>query len=751
MLFILAIPFGIIALSVTVVIDSIFWNRPLWPEGEVLWFNTILNRSSDYGTSPFLWYFYSAIPRGLAASVFLVPIGAILDSRVRKLIIPPLLFVFLYSFLPHKELRFIIYIFPLLNVAAATACHRIWENRYKSPLQHLLSLGVCGHLFLNVIFTIFLLAISSTNYPGGAAMSHIHRIARDEPHVILHIDNLAAQSGVSRFTQIHPNWTYSKVENLHSGSIESYKFTHLIVEGKSKFSNNLIPYSRTHDTIDVVEAFHHISFDYFTIPPIKIITKPVLYILRRKDNYLELMSSSQELTQDNTDGASDEISEDEEINTEVEEIVADGVSMKKLVKELKADVIAEENSGKKYNNLKQAKLEIKPLEPIKRVKPLKSVESNAPKISSKITLKPNFSNEKDIEKKTKLDVSLDTKSAGSKKSDNIAIIEHEKKVTFDENVDDMKVDVRKESITELKSKGKTQDKKRASANVRVTSEKSENDNKNADDSATKRIIREKTQEIKTIEFNDPDVNVVDSVAAEIEPLESSNDVFGVKEQIRQVIHNFKQAKMQNLTNEMTALEAEKKESTKDVIKSIIRAERENLEREELAKIQEEILNIIDSNRHIINKSLIKDKVREAFVNYNLVTGSEVSGMVKPDKKHKPRRRKASLEYRVTKDNLKIKVKNTVFEGEDSEETTLIAPNEDQTIEIISAELDGYELAPNVYSDEESLTFFEEPELDDDTLSDFEKEFHVANKQIEQIIKSIDHIFENAVADSEEEI
>ena len=168
------------SLCTTIVFDTIAWAPPLpsgggsdlwsfgssgltWPEGSVLWFNTVENRSAEWGTSPGHWYLTSALPRSLLLAYplsFVVskhpPLreappsfpkktktkkpkqfapspsvahpsspphlfhyqGAVLERRARPVFVCASFFVATYSLLPHKELRFIFPTLPLFNACA---------------------------------------------------------------------------------------------------------------------------------------------------------------------------------------------------------------------------------------------------------------------------------------------------------------------------------------------------------------------------------------------------------------------------------------------------------------------------------------------------------------------------------------------------------------------------------------------------------------------------------------------------------
>ncbi|CAH0550492.1 unnamed protein product [Brassicogethes aeneus] len=693
----IAVPGGIGFLGLSVVIDSIFWNRPLWPEGEVLWFNAILNRSSDYGTSPFLWYFYSAIPRGMAASLLLVPIGFFLDERVRRLVVPALLFVLVYSVLPHKELRFIMYVYPLLNVAAATACHRIWQNRDKTPLYYILSLGAMGHLIANILFTLFLLSISGTNYPGGAAISHLHRLARDDVNVTVHISNLAAQTGVSRFTEINEDWIYSKKENLSVGDSELYEFTHLIAEAKSKFSSNLKPYAATHDIIDTIEAFHQISFNYLTIPPVKIKTKPVLYILKRRDNYkdflqIQLDNSNEDQTSDEvfdqmlarkegngeenlggyeemTEENNDNLEDSEEVD-DVEEDVDSKMSQEtKEANELKKASIEKKDKEKiiikeeiKIKIPKEEDIEMFNEESNEKVKKKEKLEEIKAKFSKKqkIVQKPKSEEIKDVPvlnnrknkkfKKTSMETEENISEPLIKREEPSKCKYLEPKVTNDEfeerlikelNIVDVVDNLKAASKTAYEKCLEEENKQKNEANVEKEKESSKlnrfkeyRKSKSVETSIKEDRFYKIKNEKKSRSFDDDD-----------QPnTKSGESKHHVKMNIRKIIQKYRRKKMDEPEPEIVL--PKEKPNTKEKLKKLIEEERLKQEREELHKIQKQILDIIENNPNIANKEVIKAKIQETIIN-ELVNLIDYKVREHPEVKVKANNIKDTLEKKKT--------------------------------------------------------------------------------------------------------
>lgn len=198
----------LVALAISVPIDSYFWQRPLWPELAGFYYNAILGSSSNWGVSPWHYYFTSALPRlllnPLAPLLILVALFQPGTSRAaRALVIPNLLYVAIYSLQPHKEARFIFYVVPSLTAAAALGANFISSRASKSLVYSAGSLLIVLSVLGSFAASAGMLLFSSLNYPGGDALTQLQVLARDDPSPVVdvHADVLTCMTGLTLFGQ----------------------------------------------------------------------------------------------------------------------------------------------------------------------------------------------------------------------------------------------------------------------------------------------------------------------------------------------------------------------------------------------------------------------------------------------------------------------------------------------------------------------------------------------------------------------
>uniref|UniRef100_A0A5B7B8H3 Mannosyltransferase n=1 Tax=Davidia involucrata TaxID=16924 RepID=A0A5B7B8H3_DAVIN len=269
---------ALFCIGLTVLVDTIMWRKLLWPEFEVFWFNSVLNRSSEWGTHPFHWYFTSALPRSLLAAYPLFMLGVLLDRRVLFYTLPVFSFVLLYSKLPHKEVRFIISSVPIFNLAAAIAASRVYNNRRKS-FWKLLYVVVLGLLVVSLGCTIITFMASFENYPSGYALKDLHRmgpVTNNTNEQWVHIDPFSAMNGISRFCENDFPWRYSKEEGIPLEEFSQRNFTYLLNE-----HSNINGFKCLFTANGFSRARFQIGF-----PPVLMVKEPKVFIhgnIRNKD------------------------------------------------------------------------------------------------------------------------------------------------------------------------------------------------------------------------------------------------------------------------------------------------------------------------------------------------------------------------------------------------------------------------------------------------------------------------------------
>lgn len=225
-----------LALAITLQVDSYFWQEPIWPEAAGFYFNAIQGKSSEWGTSPLVYYFTHLLPRLLLNPLILtllIPISFIFPSskfQSRHLVTPSILFIAIYSLQPHKESRFIIYVVPPLTAAASLSASYIWVRRSKTILYRLTSILLVVSVIGSFAASTAMLLISSLNYPGGEALSQLHGYIRTHPNlrypadsedshqIRIHMDVLSCMTGVSRFQQYYSGPEFKGNDNLPSQS-----------------------------------------------------------------------------------------------------------------------------------------------------------------------------------------------------------------------------------------------------------------------------------------------------------------------------------------------------------------------------------------------------------------------------------------------------------------------------------------------------------------------------------------------------
>lgn len=272
-------------LILTVTLDGVFWQRfPLWPEFEAFRFNVLAGQSSEWGTEPWSFYFFNALPRLLfnpLSYLLAIPIALrqpATRSPALALLIPSLSFVALYSFQPHKEWRFIVYIIPSLTTVAALGAAYLWTHRSRSLFARLATRALAlSTLTVLCLSSFVLLPASAANYPGGQALHALHNqhaIMHNATHlhsnssINVYLGNLACQTGVTRFLQQRPSsgWVYDKTEDKVTKSTSEFwdRFDYVVVEASDErtddeLSLRLALPGSVWESVHVVNAFAGIS------------------------------------------------------------------------------------------------------------------------------------------------------------------------------------------------------------------------------------------------------------------------------------------------------------------------------------------------------------------------------------------------------------------------------------------------------------------------------------------------------------
>uniref|UniRef100_A0A8C0KJ22 Mannosyltransferase n=1 Tax=Canis lupus dingo TaxID=286419 RepID=A0A8C0KJ22_CANLU len=134
------LPIGFVTLTLSLIIDRIFFGQWTLVQYNFLKFNVLQNLGTFYGSHPWHWYFSQGFPAVLGTHLPFFIHGCFLaPKRYRILLVTVLWTLLIYSMLSHKEFRFIYPVLPFCMVFCGYSLNHL--KTWKKPALSFLFLS----------------------------------------------------------------------------------------------------------------------------------------------------------------------------------------------------------------------------------------------------------------------------------------------------------------------------------------------------------------------------------------------------------------------------------------------------------------------------------------------------------------------------------------------------------------------------------------------------------------------------------
>lgn len=252
----------------------------------------------------------------------------------------------------------------------------------------------------------------------------------------------------------------------------------------------------------------------------------------------------------------------------------------------------------------------------------------------------------------------------------------------------------------------------------------------------KEIIQENVKKLKNAKQEKSEENKALKALKSIRPqkpeetIEDTENKQHVKQNIRKIIQKYRRKKLDDIHIEQV-------DHPKENIKKLILEDKLKEEREEIAKIQQQIADLIDSNPKITNKELIKTKLEET-INKELVNAIKIDVTKKSDDTKKKTGNDVKYrpqDFKKAKDDKKF-TKEFVISEEELVKYDLQALQESEE-DFLTGE-QGLIIEINAVKHSERHSGELDSQFEDEKMA-FLQKFKRANEKLEDIMMIIDEI------------